>query len=200
MSNTATTRGRNQDRAKVAGGQGHELKYEAAKTGATKAEVKSAVKTVGNSRKKVEDKLEPEPRAEVAVTAPPPRVEEQPKPEQPPAPARSAPRAIPKQQSSKLSAAPVQGQPSSNNSTAVQSWKSQVVSMLERNKRYPADARSRRQQGVAQLAFTLDRQGQIASAEIVRSTGSSSLDEETLALVRRAAPFPPAARASGCAG
>lgn len=52
-----TTRGRSQDRAKVAGGQDHEVKYEAGKTGATKAEVKSAVKSVGNSRKKVEDKL-----------------------------------------------------------------------------------------------------------------------------------------------
>ena len=53
-----TTRGRNQDRAKVAGGQDHEVKYEAAKTGSSKAEVKSAVKSVGNSRKKVEDKLD----------------------------------------------------------------------------------------------------------------------------------------------
>lgn len=49
---TQTTRGRSQDREKVAGGQDHEVKYEAGK-----AEVKSAVKSVGNSRKKVEDKL-----------------------------------------------------------------------------------------------------------------------------------------------
>ncbi len=33
------------------------MKYEAGKTGASKADVKSAVKSVGNSRKKVEDKL-----------------------------------------------------------------------------------------------------------------------------------------------
>lgn len=57
MPNTGTTRGRNQDRAKVAGGQDHEVKYEAGKSGASKAEVKSAVKSVGNSRKKVEAKL-----------------------------------------------------------------------------------------------------------------------------------------------
>lgn len=57
MANTGTTRGRSQDRAKVAGGQDHEVKYEAGKTGASKAAVKSAVKSVGNSRKKVEDKL-----------------------------------------------------------------------------------------------------------------------------------------------
>ena len=57
MPNTATSRGRNQDRAKVAGGQDHEVKYEARKTGASKGDIKSAVKSVGNSRKKVEDKL-----------------------------------------------------------------------------------------------------------------------------------------------
>jgi len=36
MANTGTTRGRNQDRAKVAGGQDHEVKFEAGKTGASK--------------------------------------------------------------------------------------------------------------------------------------------------------------------
>lgn len=57
MANTGTTRGRAQDRAKVAGGQDHEVRYEAGKTGASKSDVKSAVKAVGNSRKKVEEKL-----------------------------------------------------------------------------------------------------------------------------------------------
>jgi hypothetical protein len=46
-----------QDRAKVAGGQDHEVKYEAAKTGASKSEVRGAVKSEGNSRKAVEKKL-----------------------------------------------------------------------------------------------------------------------------------------------
>jgi len=57
MATTQTTRGRRQDRAKVAGGQDYEVKYAAGKTGSSKADVKSAVKSVGNSRKKVEDKL-----------------------------------------------------------------------------------------------------------------------------------------------
>ncbi|WP_430252057.1 DUF3606 domain-containing protein [Neorhizobium sp. DAR64860/K0K1] len=52
-----TTRGRAQDRAKVAGGQDHEVRYEAKKEGASKGEVKDAVKKVGNSRKKVEADL-----------------------------------------------------------------------------------------------------------------------------------------------
>ena len=52
-----TTRGREQDRAKVAGGQKHETAYESKKTGATTSEVKDAVKNVGNSRDKVEADL-----------------------------------------------------------------------------------------------------------------------------------------------
>lgn len=52
-----TTRGRTQDRAKVAGGQQHEIRYESDKTGASKSEVKKAVKDVGNSRRKVEGEL-----------------------------------------------------------------------------------------------------------------------------------------------
>ena len=47
MAKTATTRGRNQDRARVAAGQDHEVRYEAGKTGSSKAEVKSAVKSCG---------------------------------------------------------------------------------------------------------------------------------------------------------
>ena len=57
MASNETLRGRAQDRAKVAGGQRHEVAYEAKKTGASAAEVKQAVKTVGNSRKKVNGAL-----------------------------------------------------------------------------------------------------------------------------------------------
>jgi hypothetical protein len=48
-----TARGRNQDRAKVAGGQKYEVGYEAKKTGRSA----SAVKKVGNTRKGVEKRL-----------------------------------------------------------------------------------------------------------------------------------------------
>jgi hypothetical protein len=54
---STTTRGRNQDRARVAAGQPHEVAYEAKKENVLKSDVKDAVKSVGNSRKKVEDKL-----------------------------------------------------------------------------------------------------------------------------------------------
>jgi hypothetical protein len=54
---TQSARGRAQDRARVAGGQEHEVRYEAKKTGKPKAAVKEAVKREGNSRKKVEKAL-----------------------------------------------------------------------------------------------------------------------------------------------
>jgi hypothetical protein len=52
-----TSRGRKQDRARVAGGQDYEVRYEAKKTRRPSAAVKKAVKKVGNSRKRVERRL-----------------------------------------------------------------------------------------------------------------------------------------------
>ncbi|MGX1167926.1 uncharacterized protein YjbK [Bradyrhizobium sp. USDA 372] len=53
----STARGRKQDRARVAGGQDYEVRYEAKKTHRSASAVKKAVKKVGSSRKKVERKL-----------------------------------------------------------------------------------------------------------------------------------------------
>ena len=52
-----SSRGRSQDRSKVAGGQDHEVQYEQNKTGASKDQIKKAIKTEGNQREKVEKKL-----------------------------------------------------------------------------------------------------------------------------------------------
>ena len=52
-----TARGRKQDRARVAGGQDYEVRYEAKKKHRSKAAVKKAVKKVGSSRKRVDPAL-----------------------------------------------------------------------------------------------------------------------------------------------
>ena len=57
MTKEQTKRGRAQDRRQVAAGQDHEVRYEAEKMGASKDEVRDTVKSEGNSRKKVEDRL-----------------------------------------------------------------------------------------------------------------------------------------------
>ena len=48
------SRGRKQDRARVAGGQDYKVRYESKKTGRSAPAVKKAVKKVGNARKRVE--------------------------------------------------------------------------------------------------------------------------------------------------
>jgi protein TonB len=136
--------------------------------------------------------LPPEPLAEPqpAVTPPPKPVEKRvgKKPKQKHASLASAPSAA--DNKAARAAAPTPGA-SSHNPDAVPNWKSQLVARLERYKQYPPQAQSRGEQGVAQLAFSVDRSGGVHHARIVRSSGSSLLDEATLALVGRAAPLPP---------
>jgi periplasmic protein TonB len=132
--------------------------------------------------------LAPEPQAEpqLAVMPPPKPVEK--KHRQKHASLSSAPSTA--ENRAERAAAPTPGG-ASRNPDAVPNWKSQLVARLERYKRYPAEAQSRGEQGVAQLAFSVDRSGGVHHARIVRSSGSSLLDEATLALVERAAPLPP---------
>src|SRR6476661_3979799 len=143
----------------------------------------------GPLQQEAEPELPPDPQAEpvVAVT-PPPKLEppKEKKPKQKHASLASAPTRADQQVD--RPAAPMPGL-SSRNSDALPNWKTQLVAKLERSKRYPSEARG--DQGIAQLAFSVDRQGGVHNARIVRSSGSSVLDHETLALVQRAQPLPP---------
>ena len=87
-------------------------------------------------------------------------------------------------------AAPTPGA-SARDSDAVPNWKSRLVAQIERSKRYPAEAQSRGEQGVAQVAFSVDRGGGVHNARVVRSSGSSILDRDALAWLDRAQPLPP---------
>jgi periplasmic protein TonB len=137
--------------------------------------------------------IKPAPNPEMALETPPPQEVKQETPQRQvprlPAPATTAPQAMPVETAS-IPAAPTQGQPNPNTSKAVQTWRGQIVALIERNKRYPAKAESRGQQGVARVFFSLDRQGQVIDSRVVGSSGVTALDEEALALLRRAQPFP----------
>jgi protein TonB len=137
-----------------------------------KVEEKPEEKIEAKGDEKIEEKVETKPveqppRAAVAVTTLP-------------SPEPIAPRP----------AGPVEGKPNPIESKAVQAWIGRISSLLERNKRYPAAALSRREQGTPQVSFTLDRQGHVIESRIVQSSGVATLDEEALALLRRAQPFP----------
>jgi protein TonB len=65
-----------------------------------------------------------------------------------------------------------------------------VLGALNKVRRYPREARFARQQGVPYIRFTMDREGRIQSVQLDRSSGVRSLDQEALALPRRAQPLP----------
>jgi periplasmic protein TonB len=74
---------------------------------------------------------------------------------------------------------------------AIEAWRKQIGKQLESKKKYPADARARREEGDVLIVFHLDRQGRLVGSRIVRGSGSATLDKAGLALVREAQPFPP---------
>ena len=74
---------------------------------------------------------------------------------------------------------------------AVSNYPGKVVSKLRRSLRYPSAARRDRLRGEVHVAFTVTGGGGVSGARVVRSSGSSVLDQAALETVRRAAPFPP---------
>ena len=123
-----------------------------------------------------------------AVVLPPPKPK--PKPTSPrveqPAPSQVEP--APPRPSEPVAAAPV---PVAAPPVATSTYQGLLLSHLERNKRYPREARMRRQEGVASLRFSIDRTGRLLAFKLERSAGHAILDDEVLALIQRAAPLPP---------
>lgn len=118
-------------------------------------------------------KVEAPPPSDIAEPAPP---EPPPQPEQ--AVEQSAP-AIP---------APPPADPRA--ASAKVTYEGLLLAHLERNKRYPSQARSRRQQGLPYVRFVVTREGKVLSARLERSSGYEALDAEALALFERAQPLP----------
>ena len=67
-------------------------------------------------------------------------------------------------------------------------WQKSLMAHLNRNKRYPADAR--RKSGESVVHFTLDRLGHVVGASIKTGSGEAAFDEAALAMMRRADPVP----------
>jgi protein TonB len=73
---------------------------------------------------------------------------------------------------------------------AIASYNQLVAAHLQRFKQYPPASKAAGQQGTARLSFSLGRGGQVLASRIAGSSGHAALDGETLAMVRRAQPFP----------
>jgi periplasmic protein TonB len=65
-----------------------------------------------------------------------------------------------------------------------------VAAHLARHKQYPAAARSAGAQGVATVSFSIDGGGRVTSARLAGGSGNAAIDQEVVAMARRASPFP----------
>jgi periplasmic protein TonB len=128
---------------------------------------------------KVEQEMQPPPpqqQAEVALPAPAPKPVEEPKPQAPPpAPETRAP--PPSEHVGRFSQA------------ASNAYDALVLGHLQRFKRYPSAARGA--SGRVEVKFELNRDGQLTDVEVTKSSGNNVLDQEMLAIIRHASPFPP---------
>lgn len=132
------------------------------------------------------DERKPDPQKKPETKKPKPS-------RRPPAPVTSA---APRSEAapSRTTAAPSAGV-SASNSQARASWAAMVSAHLNRFKRYPPGAQGL--VGRPSVRFSLDGAGRVTSVSLSRSSGSALLDEEAVATVRRASPFPRAPDGSG---
>jgi len=73
---------------------------------------------------------------------------------------------------------------------AAAQWHQLFNEHIKKYRKYPKSARRKHQEGSPTVAFVFDRAGNVMSAEIVRSSGIESLDEEAIATFQRANPLP----------
>lgn len=74
---------------------------------------------------------------------------------------------------------------------AVSSYFARIQAHLLRHRVYPPEARASGVTGVAQVIFSLSRDGRVLSVSLARGSGHRVLDQAALDMVRRAAPYPP---------
>lgn len=74
---------------------------------------------------------------------------------------------------------------------AAADYMSLLQAWLEKHKEYPRSARLRRQEGTVLLYFAINAAGEVLAHRIERSSGHGLLDEEAMAMIRRATPVPP---------
>ena len=135
--------------------------------------------------------------AEVTLPKPEPKaVEKKPEEDKQKTEMAVVPETAPAPSAQQTAATPAAPSPGSEaGRKAIAQWRDLLLARLQQNKRYPADARARGEQGVVMLSFTVDRSGHVLARSIAKSSGIAALDEEVLAMVKRAEPlpaFPPA--------
>ncbi len=76
------------------------------------------------------------------------------------------------------------------NTKAILTYRKSLHLHLKKHQRYPAEARNRGQQGTVEVQFAIDRTGKVIERTVRKSSGNPRLDDEALAAIERASPFP----------
>ncbi|WP_232495581.1 energy transducer TonB [Novosphingobium kaempferiae] len=116
----------------------------------------------------------------------------------PVAPAAPAAPAVPAKAAAAAAAAPAQpARKGAADGLAVRApsgtgrgYAAKIQSWIHAHKIYPRRSRMRHEEGVVQVRFTLDRAGMLLDGAVLRGSGFTALDEEAMAVLRRASPFP----------
>ncbi|MCX8092864.1 MAG: energy transducer TonB [Candidatus Goldbacteria bacterium] len=61
---------------------------------------------------------------------------------------------------------------------------------IQENKKYPYQARKENIEGVVEIQFSISGDGMLKNINIIKSSGFTILDEEAIATIKRAAPYP----------
>ncbi len=130
--------------------------------------------------------LAPGPKEEESEATPPPKEETKPLEQEAEVALPEPPKPEPPQEAKQATAPPA----AAPSVAVVHRWESELVAHIEHFKRYPVEARTRGDQGLARVAFTIDRDGWVRASRLVQSSGSSELDQEALAMLTRAQPMP----------
>jgi len=130
----------------------------------------------------------PPARPKIVERKPPPKkVVERRKPINPEKPPAERTTAQPRAQApvAPTAAAPAEGAATASAASRA-NWRGTLVAHLNRFKRFPGGANP----GTVQVAFSIDRAGRVLSARLVGASGDALLDEEAVAMIRRASPVP----------
>ena len=141
--------------------------------------------------KPVEDK--PVEKAKQAVEKPKPKPKKEKKEKA--APAKPVVTANVDAKAAAKASAPKASQ-SSGSSVSPAKWNSQLIGWINRHKRYPSAARSRKAEGTANVTFVVSSSGKVTSARLTRSSGDADLDRAALSVLQGATvPAPPPEKA-----
>ncbi|MES0132716.1 TonB family protein [Mesorhizobium sp. M0029] len=111
------------------------------------------------------------------------------------APAKAVVTASVDQKAAAKASAPKASQ-SSGSSVNASKWNSQLIGWINRHKRYPSAARSRRAVGTANVTFVVSASGKVTSVRLTRSSGDADLDRAALGILQGATvPAPPPEKA-----